>query len=117
MTNSDSESRFNELYGEVNENLSSLGTTGNTGATGPADATGIKKATGSSSHTGHTGRTQHPFSIRLDPEHVELIKALAWWRRISQRKLIEQALDRILEEVDEQELRQIIRNYRSAEDA
>lgn len=82
MADVDFESGFNEIYGDVRENL-----------LGPEGTTGNTPATENTNNTSHTGRRQHPFSVRLAEEYVTLIKAMAWWKRISQREFLEQAIE------------------------
>src|SRR5690625_8022179 len=44
--------------------------------------------------TSNTNRsTLHPFSVRLDKPYIDKIKAIAWYRKISQREVIELAID------------------------
>ena len=114
MADSDFEAGFEEIYGEVKENLSGRGATGNTNAASTTDATGTTRTTDTTSHLGSAGRTQHPFSVRLDPKYTERIKALAWWWRTSQRNLIEQAIDQLLEQkITGEQLQEILHSYRN----
>lgn len=106
----DSDFEFDEILGEAKETLRGPeGTTGNTDATSTTGAAGTTRTTGT---TSHTGRTQHPFSVRLDQEHVELIQALAWWKRISQRAFIEQLLDDYVQGSNSKDMQDIIKQYR-----
>ena len=63
------------------------------------------------SNTRTTTNTLHPFSVRLDQEYIEVIKALSWWKRISQRELIEQAVGQYLDDIDSKELKNILNQY------
>ncbi|SHE87698.1 hypothetical protein SAMN05443144_1043 [Fodinibius roseus] len=73
--------------------------------------------TRNTSNTDHTSTTEttdsplHPFSVRLGQQHVDVIKALAWWKRISQREFIEQAVDQYLDDINSEELKDIITQY------
>jgi hypothetical protein len=62
-------------------------------------------------NTPNTSNTLYPFSVRLGKEYVKVIKALAWWKRISQRKFIENCLDYALEEMDKERLTTILNKY------
>jgi hypothetical protein len=55
----------------------------------------------------NTSTSPHPFSVRLDQEYVTLIKAVAWWKRMSQREFMEQAVETWLE-TNEEDLPAII---------
>ncbi|SMO38826.1 ribbon-helix-helix domain-containing protein [Fodinibius sediminis] len=67
--------------------------------------------TGATSTTKNASTTLHPFSVRLDQEYVETIKALAWWKRISQREFIEHCISYALEEMNEERLTEITNRY------
>lgn len=67
--------------------------------------------TNNTSTTGNTDSRLHPFSVRLDQEYVEIIKALAWWKRISQREFIENCITYALEEMDEERLEAILTRF------
>ncbi|MCW9708814.1 hypothetical protein [Fodinibius salsisoli] len=67
--------------------------------------------TDATSTTANTDSTPHPFSVRLNQEYVEIIKALAWWKRISQRAFIEQCITYALEEMNDERLTEIIDRY------
>jgi len=99
MADSDFESGFDEIYGDVKENLS-----------GPKGTTGNTSTTEHTNNTSNTGRTQHPFSVRLAEEYVTLIKAMAWWKRISQREFLEQAIEAWLNGCEE-DLPAIMKQY------
>jgi len=63
------------------------------------------------SNTRTTSNTLHPFSVRLDQEYIEVIKALAWWKRISQREFIEQTVNQYLDGIESEELKDILNQY------
>jgi|GEM_PF-3262444 len=67
--------------------------------------------TSNSSNTSQRGNL-YPFSVRLNPQYLEIIKAVAWWERISQRELIEKALRQYLgDNIDSEELDNILTKY------
>lgn len=100
MADLDSESSFHEIYGDVKKNFSD--SEENTGST-------VNK--GKTGNTSSTGRMQYPFSVRLDQEYVDIIKGLAWWKRISQREFIEEAVSQYLDNIDSEELKDILNQY------
>src|SRR5690625_7609586 len=54
--------------------------------------------------TSNTNRsTLHPFSVRLDKPYIDKIKAIAWYRKISQREVIEQAIDVLMNDMNPKE--------------
>ena len=53
----------------------------------------------------------HPFSVRLDARYVEIVKALAWYKRISQREFMEQAIDSQLAQIDTKMLNEALKKY------
>ncbi|WP_205720029.1 ribbon-helix-helix domain-containing protein [Fodinibius halophilus] len=73
------------------------------GSTDTTESTGNKDT---------TGGTQYPFSVRLDEEYVELIKALAWWKRISQREFIEITINEHLKRMESEKLTDILNKYK-----
>lgn len=54
----------------------------------------------------------HPFSVRLDETYIETIKAVAWWKRMTQRELIEQAVDKLLSDLDSGQLDNIRSSFK-----
>ena len=58
-----------------------------------------------------TSNTTQPFSARLGSEYVEIIKAMAWWKRITQREFIEQVIDHGISKMDKERLNKIIEEY------
>ena len=83
-----------------------------TGEDVPRSKTRNTNNTSDTSTTGSTDSSQHPFSVRLDEEYVELVKALAWWKRISQREFLENCITYALKEMDEERLTLILNRYR-----
>jgi hypothetical protein len=51
------------------------------------------------------------FSVRLDQQIVHKVRAIAYWQRISQRELIEQALKKHFEDLGKQEIERAINEY------
>jgi len=92
----DSDFEFDEFFDQMN---------------GEVD-TSTTSDTRNTSNTRTTNSTRHPFSVRLDQEYVEVIKALAWWKRISQREFIENCITYALKEMDEERLTLILNRYR-----
>lgn len=88
----DSDFNFDELLSDVGEDSGDQSTTSNTCT------------------TNNTGNTL-PFSARLGSKYVEAIRAVAWWKRISQRELIEELLNLYLNDMDSEELEDIIQRY------
>lgn len=84
------------------DNLLSGSNTSNTGTTSTTSNTDVETKTAS-----------YPFSVRLDARYVEVIKALAWYKRISQREFLEQAIDSQLAEIDSQELNEALNKFRN----
>lgn len=58
-----------------------------------------------------TSNTTQPFSARLGSKYVEIVKAVAWWQRITQREFIEQMIDQGISEIDKKKLNKIIEDY------
>ncbi|MGM0587124.1 MAG: ribbon-helix-helix protein, CopG family [Bacteroidota bacterium] len=52
------------------------------------------------------------FSIRLDEYYAERLRALAYWRRVSQREIVEQALDAFFADVEERKLHTAVEKFR-----
>lgn len=92
----DSDFEFDEFFDQMNaeEDTSTTTDTRNT------------------SNTRTTNNTPQPFSMRLDQEYIEVIKALAWWKRISQREFIEDTINRYLKGMGSDELAEILSKYR-----
>jgi hypothetical protein len=67
--------------------------------------------TSNTNNTCNTDSSLHPFSVRLDQQYVDIIKALAWWKRISQREFIENCITYVLEDMDDDRLAEIISRY------
>lgn len=82
-------------------------------STGTTKDTRNTRTTNNTSNTSDTtkSRSLHPFSVRLNEEYVEKIKAMAWWKRISQRTFIEQAVESITDQMEAGELDAIIEKY------
>ncbi|SMO56907.1 hypothetical protein [Fodinibius sediminis] len=69
------------------------------------------RKTNNTSTTDNSDSSLHPFSVRLDQEYVDIIKALAWWKRISQREFIENCINYSLEKMDEDHLETILNRF------
>jgi hypothetical protein len=69
--------------------------------------------TSDSSTTDNTDSSLHPFSVRLDQEYVDIIKALAWWKRISQREFLENCLNHVLEKMDKDHIEMVLKRYKN----
>ena len=62
--------------------------------------------------TSNTNRsTLHPFSVRLDKPYIDKIKAIAWYRKISQREVIEQAVDVLMNDMNPKEMEKAISEF------
>lgn len=62
--------------------------------------------------TSNTNRsTLHPFSVRLDKPYIDKIKAIAWYRKISQREVIEQAVDVLMNDMNPKEMEKTISEF------
>jgi len=62
--------------------------------------------------TSNTNRsTLHPFSVRLDKPYIDKIKAIAWYRKISQREVIEQAIDVLMNDMNPKEMEKTISEF------
>lgn len=94
----DSDFEFDEFFDQMNgeEDTSTTTDTRNT------------------SNTRTTNNTSQPFSLRLDQEYVKVIKALAWWKRISQREFIENRITEYLKEMKAEELSEILKQYQNS---
>ena len=90
------------LSQDKSDNASNTQTTCTTSNTPNTDAT---------STTANADSTLHPFSVRLGQKYVEIIKALAWWKRISQRAFLEHCISYALEEMGRERLTEIIDGY------
>lgn len=77
----------------------------------PRPNTRTTRNTDNTSTTETTNSSLYPFSVRLGQEYVDIIKALAWWKRISQREFIENCIDYALEDMNEDRLAEIISRY------
>ena len=58
-----------------------------------------------------TSNTTQPFSARLGSKYVEIVKAVAWWQRITQREFIEQMIDHGISKIEKMKLEKIIEEY------
>ena len=71
--------------------------------------------TSNTSTTDNIDTSLHPFSVRLGQEYVDMIKALAWWKRISQREFIENIFKEYLKTTDTEKLSKILNKYRKSD--
>lgn len=55
--------------------------------------------------------TPHPFSVRLGKTYIDKIKAIAWYKQISQREVIELALDSLMDELNPKEMEKAISTF------
>lgn len=81
---------------------------------GASNTTSNTRTTNKTLDTIHSDDTEmlHPFSARLNKDYIEKIKAIAWWKRVSQRAFIELAVDLALKEMEDDKVSEIISSYR-----
>src|SRR5690625_2665264 len=62
--------------------------------------------------TANTDRSAlHPVSVRVDKPYIDKIKAIAWYRKISQREVIEQAVDVLMNDMNPKEMEKTISEF------
>jgi hypothetical protein len=54
-------------------------------------------------------------TTRFDPELLEQLRAIAWWKRTSQREILEAGLQKIVDDMDPDELAEALEKYRESE--
>jgi hypothetical protein len=54
-------------------------------------------------------------TTRFDPELLEQLRAVAWWRRSSQREVLEEGLQQVLDGMDPEELEKALQKYRESQ--
>lgn len=73
---------------------------------------GKQRTTRNSRNTSNTNRsTLHPFSVRLDKPYIDKIKAIAWYKQISHREVIEQAVDLLMNDMNPKEMEKSISEF------
>lgn len=116
MADSDSEEVFNEVYGDVRKNLN--GRKGKPEPIGKHGSNGKHGKPGKPSNPSKPSksrRRRNPFSVRLEEKYIEIIKALAWWNRVTHREFVENRIKEHLKEMEAEELSEILNKYREHE--
>jgi hypothetical protein len=54
-------------------------------------------------------------TTRFDPDLLEKLRAIAWWQRTTQREILESGLQKVLNEMDPEELQQALQAYRESQ--
>jgi len=68
-----------------------------------------QRTTGTTSNT--SSLSLHPFSVRLDKPYIDKIKAIAWYKQISQREVIELAVDTLMGEMEPKEMEKAVSKF------